>query len=363
MELLRGEELGAKLKSGGALPVQESLTYLAQAARALDKTHAAGIVHRDLKPENLFLTTRDDGSGCLKILDFGVAKVLTEGTGKTTKALGTPLYMPLEQIQGSRDIGPEADRYALAHIAYAMIVGEPYWREESRDVGLVALCMKVANGIDEAATSRARRRCKTELPPAFDDWFTKAVATSPVDRYPSSVEMVADLERALVGREVLQGPASRGDRINTPRTLTALASSSKQAQAATPDDGPSSLSTPRGRLPLRWAVIAIPVIAASGAAAYFARQSAAPEPVVLPARSEEAAQTFASPTSPAASSEPATVEPTPVSSAPAASSLSPSKSATPSSSATSTPAARAAAKSPVPRPSATGSAYTKWSIY
>ena len=62
MDLLRGEEVGAMLSRRGALPRDEVLIYLAQAARALDKIHAAKIVHSDLKPENMFITYRDDGS-------------------------------------------------------------------------------------------------------------------------------------------------------------------------------------------------------------------------------------------------------------------------------------------------------------
>jgi eukaryotic-like serine/threonine-protein kinase len=370
MELLRGEELGALLKQRGALPVEEALTYLAQAARALDKTHAAGVVHRDLKPENLYVTTRDDGSGCLKILDFGVAKVLTEGTGKTTKALGTPLYMPLEQIQGSRDIGPEADRYALAHIAYAMIVGEPYWREESRDVGLVALCMKVANGIDEPASARAKRRCGTELPSAFDAWFARAVATQAADRYPSSVEMIADLERVLTGRAVVQGPATRADRVNTPLTLTAVERSSKGVLAATLADQPSPVSVP-SRPFLRWAMIAVPVVISSGVAAYLLRTSSEPEPspLALPRGiAQEAAQPDAAKPASDTAARPSTTA-TAIASAPTVEPAAPpSATAVVSSSALPASPPERAAKTPIPRPGATSSASTKsgpskWSIY
>ncbi len=74
MELLRGEELGAIVKKRGPLPPVEVVTYLYQAALALDKAHAASIVHRDIKPANLFLVHRDDGSPCVKILDFGIAR-------------------------------------------------------------------------------------------------------------------------------------------------------------------------------------------------------------------------------------------------------------------------------------------------
>ena len=89
------------------LPAAEVITYLYQAALALDKTHAAGIVHRDLKPENLFLTQRDDGSPRIKVLDFGIAKVVGAAhQSVTTEAVGTPLYMSPEQFRAERRIGP-----------------------------------------------------------------------------------------------------------------------------------------------------------------------------------------------------------------------------------------------------------------
>jgi serine/threonine-protein kinase len=95
MELLRGEELGKLLRERGRFTPGEVVTFLHQAALALDKTHRAHIVHRDLKPENLFLTTREVGPPQIKILDFGIAKVVAEsGThANATRSIGTPLYM------------------------------------------------------------------------------------------------------------------------------------------------------------------------------------------------------------------------------------------------------------------------------
>jgi serine/threonine-protein kinase len=73
MELLRGEELGKRLKRLGRFAPADVVSYLHQTALALDRTHRANIVHRDLKPENLFLTDREDGPPRVKVLDFGVA--------------------------------------------------------------------------------------------------------------------------------------------------------------------------------------------------------------------------------------------------------------------------------------------------
>src|SRR5262249_5173432 len=78
MELLKGDDLSVILEDRKRLPSEEVIVLLHQAGLALDKTHAAGIVHRDLKPENMFVTARDDGSPRLKILDFGIAKVVAQ---------------------------------------------------------------------------------------------------------------------------------------------------------------------------------------------------------------------------------------------------------------------------------------------
>ncbi|MDC3958532.1 protein kinase [Polyangium jinanense] len=199
MELLHGEELGRLLKQKKRFPPEEVTLYLAQAALALDKTHAAGIVHRDLKPGNLFVTHRDDGSPCVKILDFGIAKVIAgDARNQTTKAIGTPIYMAPEQILGKGLIGPATDIYALGHIAYALLVGEPYWSEESRTLELFPFMQQVVEGAREPATERAARRMAVTLPPGFDEWFRKVTARSPALRFDRASVAVAALRAALV---------------------------------------------------------------------------------------------------------------------------------------------------------------------
>ncbi|MEQ9325463.1 MAG: serine/threonine-protein kinase, partial [Polyangiaceae bacterium] len=92
LELLKGQELADMVQERGPLPPDEVDLYLSQTAVALEKAHAAGVVHRDLKPENLFVTYRDDGSPRIKVLDFGIAKVISETvTGPETQGvLGSP---------------------------------------------------------------------------------------------------------------------------------------------------------------------------------------------------------------------------------------------------------------------------------
>ena len=199
MDLLRGEDLGAMCHARGPLPPGEVLTYLTQAALALDRTHAAGIVHRDLKPGNLFVSVRDDGSPCVKILDYGIAKVVAQGHRKEgTQALGTPLYMAPEQIRGKGDIGAACDVYALGHIAYTLLVGEAYWDEDKRSAeSLFAFFLVIVAGPPEKALVRAERRRGVDLPSGFDAWFRKATAARPEDRWASAGAAAAALGPAL----------------------------------------------------------------------------------------------------------------------------------------------------------------------
>ncbi len=198
MELLKGRELASIIEDGPLQPA-EVVQLLWQAAIALDKTHAAGIVHRDLKPENLFITHRDDGSPCLKILDFGIAKIVAESakSAKTTQMVGTPLYMAPEQAAGQGTIGPRADIYSIGHIAYTMLVREPYWTREFDDSSnLLRFIVHVATGATEPPSARAARDA-VELPMAFDDWFAEATATIPEERFATVGEAVAELAKAL----------------------------------------------------------------------------------------------------------------------------------------------------------------------
>ncbi|MDI1482242.1 protein kinase [Polyangium sp. y55x31] len=198
MDLLSGEELGSMIARRGALPPAEVVLYLGQAAIALDKTHAANIVHRDLKPENLFVTTRDDGGPCVKILDYGVAKVMVETTfQRRTAIVGTPLYMAPEQVQGDGAIGPRADVYALGHLAYTLLSGEAYWMSEAKSsLSLFVLFKRIMAGPPEPATTRAARR-GVRITPPFDAWFSRTTNLEPQKRPERATQAIAELCEAL----------------------------------------------------------------------------------------------------------------------------------------------------------------------
>lgn len=206
MELLQGEDLGQRLKRVRRLTPAEALPYLQQVSLALDKTHARGIVHRDLKPDNVFLTTREDGTVRIKILDFGVAKLVAESatSAGTTRSLGTPLYMAPEQFRVGSKLLPAADIYALGMMTYTLLVGQAYWATEAKSAGdVIAFAMAVVQGPQESAVRRAAQAGVT-LPPRFDQWFIKATAQAPEDRYVSASEAIRALGAALAPAQSTQ---------------------------------------------------------------------------------------------------------------------------------------------------------------
>jgi serine/threonine-protein kinase len=135
LEYVQGRSLAARIAEEGPVPVPEVLTLLEGLAGALVAAHAIGVVHRDLKPENLLLAERPGLPASLKILDFGIAKVVGEsGAALAASApgtqlgmvYGTPRYMAPEQAMGST-VDARADLYAVGVIAYEMLTGRvPY---------------------------------------------------------------------------------------------------------------------------------------------------------------------------------------------------------------------------------------------
>jgi eukaryotic-like serine/threonine-protein kinase len=299
MELLRGEEIGKRLKRVGRFSPAEVLTYLRQTAHALDRTHRASIVHRDLKPGNLFLAERDDAPPRIKVLDFGIAKLVAEASaesGRTQEGLGTPLYMAPEQWRADARLSQAVDLYAFGQIAYTLLAGAPYWREELKRSGNIFAFAGVAMlGIQEPPTARAARAGVT-LPPAFDGWFATATALRPEDRFARASAAVEALAEVL-------GEALSPDTVATPPPEMASATglTLRTVESAIPVRARASSLTGRGArllagvaalglLALGAAFVAAghaspPEAATAGAGPAVAPPSPAPPPPVLAATS------------------------------------------------------------------------------
>jgi serine/threonine-protein kinase len=131
MEYLAGSDLAARLHETGPLSVEQAVEFILQAGEAIAEAHALGIVHRDLKPSNLFCIERADGVPAIKVLDFGISKILgpdQSGTDahktKTSAVFGSPLYMSPEQMLSTRDVDERTDIWALGAILYELLTGK-----------------------------------------------------------------------------------------------------------------------------------------------------------------------------------------------------------------------------------------------
>ncbi|AUX37878.1 MULTISPECIES: serine/threonine-protein kinase [Sorangium] len=146
MEFLDGRDLRVIRKKRGPLPVEEATLYVIQACDALAEAHALGLVHRDVKPANLFLTHTREGTPCIKVLDFGISKVseaaslgVSEMRTSTGQMLGTPHYMPPEQMRGQRDVDARADIWAVGSLLYVLLTGR--YPMHARSVQTVSLVL------------------------------------------------------------------------------------------------------------------------------------------------------------------------------------------------------------------------------
>jgi len=208
MELLSGETLAARVRHDGPLAAPSALELLRQVGRGLDAAHgyrtadgtSQPIVHRDLKPENLFLVRRTDGSSLVKIVDFGIAKVLSEATGVSREVRGTPLYMAFEQVAGEA-VSPQTDVWALGLVAYFMLTGQSYWSAPSKAVpSTEALFAQILTLPLPRPSDRLRDHgIVWRVPAAFDAWLLTCLERKPLQRYASAGAAVAALERALEG--------------------------------------------------------------------------------------------------------------------------------------------------------------------
>lgn len=128
MDYLEGNTLDKILRKNGRLPIDEILEIMHPVADALSHAHGKGILHRDLKPSNIMIMHDGEASGRVKLLDFGLAKLLFKDDGISLSATGTvqgsPAYMSPEQATGSKVDG-RADLYALGCMLYEMLTGDP----------------------------------------------------------------------------------------------------------------------------------------------------------------------------------------------------------------------------------------------
>jgi len=187
-ELLEGETLRQRL-SEGPIPATKAISILSQVAQGLNAAHSKGIVHRDLKPENLFLTS----DGHIKILDFGLAKLVRAGSADATVVLhdqttagivmGTAGYMSPEQVRG-KAVDQRTDIFALGAIAYEMLSGRRAFRGDTSADTISSILTHEPPALSDTRT----------VPPGLEQVVRRALQKNAADRFQSAREFMSALE-------------------------------------------------------------------------------------------------------------------------------------------------------------------------
>lgn len=274
LELLRGEDLRARLRREGRLSEQDTLKLAVQVLRALSRAHAAGIIHRDLKPDNLFLCARDDDPAFVKIVDFGISKVARRRAGIDTltrrgTVLGTAFYMSPEQAQAFADVDGRTDLFSLGAILYECLAGRPPHVGTAYEAVLIDICTKDAADV---------RTFAPEVSEPLAKIVAKALARDRAERFASAEAFLQALS-AVDGVEITSAAT-------LVRSLPVAGPATTGAAGAR-----SESSTRRGRLERYRVLVAVLVAALTGfvATLLLTRQepAAAPAPeVAIPAGSE-----------------------------------------------------------------------------
>ncbi len=309
MELLRGEDLGHRIKRCGRLEIGEAVHIVAQILRGLHRAHEAGIVHRDLKPDNIFLVDRDDDQSFAKILDFGISKVQRQGgvpvhtlTRRGT-VLGTPFYMSPEQAQALPDIDGRTDLWSVGAILYECLTGRPPYTGTSYEQVIVNICMHDAEDV------RAHNPAVSE---AIARVISRALARDRGDRFATAREVLEALKVATGGaistnsgaipaEERAAGDPSSPDFRLTPRLASSAATVAAPASAPGASSGAAPIevrpvsskgwSTSRRAAARRekrtFAVIAVSALLAGSLGAFLFVRSRAPAAPPPPREADE----------------------------------------------------------------------------
>jgi eukaryotic-like serine/threonine-protein kinase len=204
-EYVEGETLKDRIRRYGRLPIQESIAYAIEIARALGVAHERGIVHRDVKPQNVLV----DEEGSAKVTDFGIARTLDqEGLTADGRVLGTTDYVSPEQALGHPVTG-QSDLYSLGIVLFEMLTGDVPFRGENQ----VAVAMKHVR--EQLPDVQARR---PEVSSALAAVIDRATAKDTADRYATDAELIADLEQVLA-YETQRSGQSTGEATAVLRTL------------------------------------------------------------------------------------------------------------------------------------------------
>ncbi len=178
MEFVEGISLTRFIKREGALQPAVALRIATQLAEALSAAHRQGVVHRDVKPDNIMIVEAESGHHSIKVLDFGIAKMLDDensrGLTQTGTTFGTPEYMSPEQAAG-QEVDARSDIYSLGLVVYAMLAGRPPFVGQNK----LGLLQRQINEAHAPITRAARYPINDDLGRLVDDLLAKDPAARP----------------------------------------------------------------------------------------------------------------------------------------------------------------------------------------
>ena len=180
MELVDGISMKQYMEKKGVLNWKETLHFSIQIAKGLEHAHSRGIVHRDIKPHNVMVLK----NGSVKVMDFGIARVMSKSNTLTKEALGSVHYISPEQAKGGYTDN-RSDLYSLGVVMYEMMTGRPPYDGESP----VAVAIQHINGGAVMPTA-----LNPNIPGAMEQIIMHAMALEPKDRYSSATEMLRDMD-------------------------------------------------------------------------------------------------------------------------------------------------------------------------
>jgi len=191
MELVDGANLDMALHDAGRFDLPRALSILGQLADAIGHAHAHGVIHRDLKPGNLMLEPADDGREVLRVLDFGVAKILDKGVDDTFQSTGghvygTPTYMAPEQFS-DRPVDGRADIYAIGGIGFELVTGAPPFSGRAMDLYNMHMM--------EVPPAPSSSVAGVDLPAELDYVILRCLEKEPSARWQSGAELREAIER------------------------------------------------------------------------------------------------------------------------------------------------------------------------
>ncbi len=318
MEILRGEDLGQRLRRTRTIPVAEALHVTAQILRGLMRAHEAGIVHRDLKPDNVFLSEVEGDPLHVKIVDFGISKI-QKGDNKTLPlaltgrgiVLGTPFYMSPEQAQALDDVDARTDLWAVGAILFESLTGRPPHVGEHYEQVILSICMKDAPDV---------RAIEPAVPEPVSRFVARSLERDRAQRFASARMMLAALHEIAPEertRAPLDPPALQTERSpglhesappDTPRPSASVRASPAPAKAPAPiDDGEDDVprGVPKSRRHVVAPLLSFLAVVAGGAVTWLLIQHFAAAPPIVVVAPDAEPPTSARPPADAGSARPA----------------------------------------------------------